>query len=180
MNQYLHELLIIPLTKLQFPFSFVLNPNSPVEYSLASICKRCGMIVSIWMLPISPVKKISSSTSLCSDRSGDSLGWKFMSCSHCQELCQLTVLASDWLFNLVQPIRSQFACWHNSWQWLQLINFHPWAAAGKTAGFPLVYRRRRRPTWQPPAWRRQFGAVGPAPRRTPGSGRRSSRTTDLK
>ena len=29
------------------------------------------------------------------------LGWKFLSCSHCQELCQLADLASDWLFTLV-------------------------------------------------------------------------------
>ena len=38
------------------------------------------------------------------------LGCKFMSCSHCQELCQLADLASDWLLTLVQPIRSQLAC----------------------------------------------------------------------
>ena len=36
-------------------------------------------------------------------------GWKLMSQSHCQEMCQLAVLASDWLFTLVQPIRSQLA-----------------------------------------------------------------------
>ena len=53
------------------------------------------------------------------------LGWTFMSCSHCQELGQLAVLASDRLLTLVQPIRSQLACWHNFWQWLQLISFHP-------------------------------------------------------
>ena len=29
------------------------------------------------------------------------LGWKFMICSHCQELGQLADLASDWLFTLV-------------------------------------------------------------------------------
>ena len=39
------------------------------------------------------------------------------------ELCQLAVLTSDWLFTLVQQIRSQLACWHKSWQWLQLKNF---------------------------------------------------------
>ena len=39
-----------------------------------------------------------------------SLEWKLMSCSHCQELGQLADLASDWLFTLVQPIRSQLAC----------------------------------------------------------------------
>ena len=38
------------------------------------------------------------------------LGWKLMSCSQCQELGQLADLASDWLFTLLQPIRSQFAC----------------------------------------------------------------------
>ena len=54
---------------------------------------------------------------------GQSLPWKFMSCSQCQELDQL---ASDWLFTqLGQPIRSPLICWPNSWQWLQLINFHP-------------------------------------------------------
>ena len=37
-------------------------------------------------------------------------GWKFMSCSHGQEMGQLAVLASDWLFTLVQPIRRQLAC----------------------------------------------------------------------
>ena len=35
---------------------------------------------------------------------------KFMSCSHCQGLGQLTDLASNWLFTLVQPIRRQHAC----------------------------------------------------------------------
>ena len=35
---------------------------------------------------------------------------KLVSFSHGQELGQCTDLASDWLFNLVQPIRSQFAC----------------------------------------------------------------------
>ena len=30
-----------------------------------------------------------------------------MSCIHCQEFGQLADLASDWLFTLVQPIRSQ-------------------------------------------------------------------------
>ena len=44
----------------------------------------------------------------------------------CQELGQLADLASYWSLTLVQPIRSQLACWHNSWQWLQFINFHPW------------------------------------------------------
>ena len=38
------------------------------------------------------------------------LEWKLLSCSHCQELGQLADLAPDWLFMLVQPIRSQFAC----------------------------------------------------------------------
>ena len=37
-------------------------------------------------------------------------GWKFMSCCHFQMLGQLADLASDWLFTLVQPIRSQLAC----------------------------------------------------------------------
>ena len=40
----------------------------------------------------------------------DLLKRKFMSCSHGQELGQLAVLASDWLFTLVQPIMSQLAC----------------------------------------------------------------------
>ena len=35
---------------------------------------------------------------------------KFMRCSHCQKLGQLVDLASDWLFTLVQQIRSQLAC----------------------------------------------------------------------
>ena len=34
------------------------------------------------------------------------LGWKLLSCCQSQELGQL---ASDWLFTLVQPIRSQLA-----------------------------------------------------------------------
>ena len=38
------------------------------------------------------------------------LEWKLMSLSHGQELGQLADLASDWLFTLVQPIRSQLAC----------------------------------------------------------------------
>ena len=37
------------------------------------------------------------------------LKWKFLSCSHCQELGQLADLASDWLLTLVQPISSQLA-----------------------------------------------------------------------
>ena len=37
-------------------------------------------------------------------------GWKFMSCSRCQELCQLADLASVWLSTLVQPIKRQLAC----------------------------------------------------------------------
>ena len=37
-------------------------------------------------------------------------GRRFMSCSHCQELCQLAVLVSDLLFTHVQPIRSPLAC----------------------------------------------------------------------
>ena len=40
-----------------------------------------------------------------------------------QDLGQLADQASDSLFFLVQPIRSQLA-WHKSWLWLQLINFH--------------------------------------------------------
>ena len=61
-------------------------------------------------------------------------GWKFINCSHCQELCQPPVLASDWLFTLVQPIRSKLACWPNSWQWLQLINHRPWHVFSKFYG----------------------------------------------
>ena len=40
----------------------------------------------------------------------DLQGWKCISLSHCQELGQLAVLASDWFFTLVQPILSQLAC----------------------------------------------------------------------
>ena len=69
---------------------------------------------------------------------GGFLGWKLMSCSHGQELCQLAVLVSDWLFTLVQPIRSKLDCWHNSWQRLKLISFHPWP-------LPTVQRRTRSP-----------------------------------
>ena len=35
------------------------------------------------------------------DEFGGLLRWKFMSCSHCQELSQLADLASHWLFTLV-------------------------------------------------------------------------------
>ena len=38
------------------------------------------------------------------------LEWKLMSCSHSQKLGQLADLGSDWLFTLMQPIRSQHAC----------------------------------------------------------------------
>ena len=38
-----------------------------------------------------------------------------MSCSHGQELCQLADLASDRLFTLVQPIRSQLADLASDW-----------------------------------------------------------------
>ena len=38
------------------------------------------------------------------------LKWKLMSCSHGQEFGQFAVLASNWLFTLVQPIRSHLAC----------------------------------------------------------------------
>ena len=41
---------------------------------------------------------------------GPRLKRKFMSCSHCQELGKLADLASDWLLNLVQPIRSRLTC----------------------------------------------------------------------
>ena len=59
---------------------------------------------------------------------------KFMSWSHCQELGQLADLASDWLFTLIQPIRSQLnTCWHSSWQWLQLIKFRPWKASSMSS-----------------------------------------------
>ena len=37
-------------------------------------------------------------------------GWKFMSCSHCQDLSQFANLASDGLFTLLQPIKNQFTC----------------------------------------------------------------------
>ena len=42
------------------------------------------------------------------DRRG--LERKSMSCSHGQEMDQLTLLASDWLLTLGQPIRSQLVC----------------------------------------------------------------------
>ena len=40
-------------------------------------------------------------------------GWKFMSFSYCQELRQLADLGCS-VFTLVQQIRSQLACLHNS------------------------------------------------------------------
>ena len=43
------------------------------------------------------------------DRITEYQGWKFMSCCQSQELVSMSVLASDWLFALVQPIRSQLA-----------------------------------------------------------------------
>jgi len=43
-----------------------------VLYSSISICSMYGIIVSICMFPMSPVKKISSMTSLWRDRSGES------------------------------------------------------------------------------------------------------------
>ena len=48
-----------------------------------------------------------------------------MSSRHGQELGQWANPGFDWWFTFVQPIRSQFACWPNSWPWLQLISFHP-------------------------------------------------------
>ena len=36
------------------------------------------------------------------------LGWKLLSCCQSQELGQLADPAFDWLFTLVQPIRSQY------------------------------------------------------------------------
>ena len=60
-------------------------------------------------------------------KQGNKLVRKLLSYSQSQELVQLAFLASHWLFTLVQPIESQLACWHNSWQWLRLIVFHPWA-----------------------------------------------------
>ena len=63
---------------------------------------------------------------------------QLMSCSHGQELGQLADLASDWLFTLVQPMRSQLACWPNFWQWLQLINFHPWKVGGFSGAAAVV------------------------------------------
>ena len=59
---------------------------------------------------------------------------KLMSLSHGQAKDQLADLASDWLFTLVQPIRSRLACWPNSWQWLKLINFHPWSPLHQLTG----------------------------------------------
>jgi len=44
-------------------------------------------------------------------------GWKFMSCSLCQELCQIAVLAS---------VLACWPSWPNSWQWQQFIIFHPY------------------------------------------------------
>ena len=52
----------------------------------------------------------------------DDQGWKFMSCSHCQELDQqASKLASDWLNKSEQPIRSQVIKLTR----LQLISFRP-------------------------------------------------------
>ena len=41
---------------------------------------------------------------------GHALEWKLLSRSHVKGLCQLSDLASDWLFTLVQPIRSHLTC----------------------------------------------------------------------
>ena len=46
-----------------------------------------------------------------------------MSCSHCQELCQM---APDWLHKSEQPIGSQVSKLTQLMTWLQLINFRPW------------------------------------------------------
>ena len=51
-------------------------------------------------------------------------GWKFMNCSHCQELGQqaqagLWLATQEWTTNQKPWVRK----WPNSWQRLQLINF---------------------------------------------------------
>ena len=58
---------------------------------------------------------------------------KFMSFSHCQELCQHArwLLIGCTRMNNQSEVRT--ASWHNSWQWLQLINFHPWRMAALLA-----------------------------------------------
>ena len=39
-------------------------------------------------------------------------GWTFISCSHCQELCQQgSCMASDWLHKCIHPIRSYRIGW---------------------------------------------------------------------
>ena len=67
---------------------------------------------------------------------------KLLSYSQSQKFGQFSHLASDWLFALVHPIRSQLACWPNSWPWLQLISFHPWPGPGSCAPSCLSAPRR--------------------------------------
>ena len=55
------------------------------------------------------------------------LGWKFMSCSHCQELCQ----QASWLLIGCTRANNQSDAWSENWpnscQWLQLTSFHSWS-----------------------------------------------------
>ena len=50
-------------------------------------------------------------------------GWKFMSCRHCQELCQ----QASWLLlgctRVNNQLEARIVTWPDSWQWLQLIYF---------------------------------------------------------
>ena len=59
-----------------------------------------------------------------------------MSCSHCQELCQQT----KWLLICCTRVNNQSearsASWPNSWQWLQLINFHPCPSLASSGSMP--------------------------------------------
>ena len=59
-------------------------------------------------------------------RVGHDLRRKFMSCGHCQELGQLAVLASDWLFTLLQPIRSQVSSLTQLLTMTTSQKFPPW------------------------------------------------------
>ena len=70
------------------------------------------------------------------------LGWKFISCSQSQELCQLADLASDWLFILKQPIRSRIS---SLTQLLTLTTSQKFPPRGwlnsRSMGFPLSLSR---------------------------------------
>ena len=59
--------------------------------------------------------------------------WKLISCSHDQELCQLAVLASDWLFTL-KCSQSGASLLVDTTLDNDYINFHPRAPAKGTPG----------------------------------------------